>query len=375
MAVSLFVAGDVVPKDRTIPFFKRKDVKYLFNDLIPIINRCDIKIVNFESPIIDSQPTPIKKSGPCLYTGKETAEVLKAAGFNVFTLANNHFRDQGENGVFSTLNTCDSLGIQYVGGGRNITEARNILYIEVNKTKVAVINACESEFSIATESSGGGNPIDLVTMYEDIIEARTNADYVIVILHGGIEHYIYPTPRMKKYYRHFIHIGADVVINHHQHCFSGYEIYEGKPIFYGLGNFCFDRDDERDSIWNKGFGLILELDKKSINFRVIPYRQCDEEPRLTLCPESEYVNDIKKINLVIQDDYLLEQKLNEHVLKNESYILSGLLPTDNRYIQALYCRGYMGRLYTDRNLLRMKNMLWCESHYDTLKQLLSIFAK
>lgn len=43
---------------------------------------------------------------------------------------------------------------------------------------------------------------------------------------------------MQEIYRFFVDIGADAVINHHQHCYSGYEVYKEKPIFYGLGNFC-----------------------------------------------------------------------------------------------------------------------------------------
>ena len=50
-------------------------------------------------------------------------------------------------------------------------------------------------------------------------------------------------------------IGADVVVNCHQHCFSGCEIYNGKHIFYGLGNFFFDWPERRNGMWNKGYML------------------------------------------------------------------------------------------------------------------------
>ena len=42
---------------------------------------------------------------------------------------------------------------------------------------------------------------------------------------------------MKETYRFFVDCGADAVINHHQHCYSGYEYYKDKFICYGLGNF------------------------------------------------------------------------------------------------------------------------------------------
>ena len=238
--MKVFIAGDVVPHNRTISLFKNKKTDELFHDIIPNIKGADVSIVNLEAPIIDGIQTPITKSGPVLYTTKETLEVLKDAGFNTVTLANNHFRDQGQNGVDYTIECAKILGLDYVGGGKSLNEARQILYKVVNEEKIAIINVCEQEFSVATQNYGGSNPLDIVDVFNDVQIAKKHADYVILIIHGGIEHYQFPTPRMKKTYRFFIDAGADVILNHHQHCFSGYELYHGKPIFYGLGNFCFD---------------------------------------------------------------------------------------------------------------------------------------
>ena len=98
---------------------------------------------------------------------------------------------------------------------------------------------------------------------------------MLVIVHVGPEHYQLLIPRMKEMYRFFIDVGADVVVNHHQHCFSGYEIYKEKPIFYGLGNFCFDWIGKRNGMWNEGLLLSLTLDlNHKRQFVLIPYRQC-----------------------------------------------------------------------------------------------------
>ena len=84
------------------------------------------------------------------------------------------------------------------------------------------------------------NPLLPIQQFYKIQEAKENADYVLVIVHGGIEHYQLPTSRMIETYRFFIDAGADAVVNHHQHCYSGYERYKSKPIIYGLGNLLFD---------------------------------------------------------------------------------------------------------------------------------------
>ncbi len=160
-----------------------------------------------------------------MYAPLAAMEVVKDAGFDMLTLANNHFRDQGQTGVCNTLICADSVGLNYVGGGKSLEEARKINYQSIKDIIFAFINVCEQEYSIAEDEYGGSNPYDLINIHKDIVEAKQRADYVILIIHGGIEHYPLPSPRMKREYRYFVEQGADVVINHHQHCCSGYEVY------------------------------------------------------------------------------------------------------------------------------------------------------
>ena len=106
-------------------------------------------------------------------------------------------------------------------GVGNKTKSSNILYLTHGDETVAIINCCEQEWSIVTNTHPGSNPLDPIAQYYTINEARRNADFVIVIVHGGIEHFQLPTPELKKIHRFFIDSGADAVINHHQHCYSG----------------------------------------------------------------------------------------------------------------------------------------------------------
>ena len=370
MPIKVFIAGDVVPQNRTISLFKEKKTDILFGDMLHKINDADIRIVNLEAPVIYGEPSPIKKSGPTLYTSKETVEVLKEAGFNVVTLANNHFRDQGEQGVDNTLDAIYSKGLSPVGGGHNIDEANSVLYYTIANKKVAIINVCEHEFSIASKEKGGSNPLDIIKVYQNIIQAKKQADYILIIVHGGIEMYQLPTVRMKNTYRFFIDVGADAVINHHQHCFSGYEIYNGKPIFYGLGNFCFDKKDRRNSIWNQGYAVTLSFDE-NINFKIHPYIQCDEIP--TVCGKNEnfYSDTINSLNEIIGNNNLLEQHFQKIVSKKEKFFLYNLSSINNHYIRALYQRGYIKRLYPKDKLYTTKNLLSCESHNDILMGILN----
>lgn len=124
MSISLFIAGDVAPKGIQPEEFMSKGGQ-IFSRVKPFITGADFSIVNLEAPIVKDKPTPIKKSGPCLGVAPTTIEVLKRAGFGVFTLANNHFYDQGQKGVDNTINKCNELGISVIGGARIILKPVN----------------------------------------------------------------------------------------------------------------------------------------------------------------------------------------------------------------------------------------------------------
>lgn len=373
MALSIFIAGDVVPRRRTIPLFKNGEGRKIFASIESEVKNADVSIINFESPVDNGQGVPIGKYGPSLSTTVDTMKLLKDVGFNVITLANNHFRDMGQQGVNDTIDTAKRLEVNIVGGGKEKSEARSMFVITLNSQKMAIINACENEFSIATNHYGGANPLDLISMDEDIVAAKKNADYVILILHGGVEHYQLPTPRMKRLYRHFIDMGADAVVNHHQHCLSGYELYNGKPIFYGLGNFCFDSSREQGtSSWNFGFAVRL-IFKDEICFELIPYKQCAESPCIELRDYQSFKAEIEQLNTIIADDNKLNEMFNEYTLSHKYELLGSLLPF-GRYLMWFYKRGFFGQIYNTNKLLRITNRINCESHHEVLSRLLEILT-
>lgn len=372
--INLFISGDVVPKGINSGEFKSRGDR-IFSEMKPYIAQADFAVVNLEAPIIKSQATPIKKSGPCLGVAPSTIEVLKGAGFGFFTLANNHFFDQGQAGVDATISECVSQGIKTVGGGKTKAEARKYILLEKEGKRVAIINACEHEFSVADETHGGSNPLDLINMQEDITVARKEADYVVLILHGGIEQYNYPTPRMKRWYRHFVDLGADAVINHHQHCINGYEVYKGRPIFFGLGNFYFPWGSQpRPDSWHYGYAVQLTLDEE-IGYEMIPYKQSVDG--ITLRDKAEFEKEIELLNLPILDDSLLQQKFDQYILANDKSIKMGLLPSfmHGRLLAVMARRGWLGKLYKGKQTFALKNKLNCESHEETLQRLFTILTQ
>lgn len=368
MAVNIIFAGDLVPYDRTKTLFLEKETGFLFGGVVPIIKAADYSVVNFEAPVVIHKGSPIKKSGPHLSSSFQTMEVVKEVGFNMITLANNHFRDQGQIGVKDTLDSAKKLGLDYVGGGENLVEASKTRMVSIKDSKFAFLNFCEQEYSIASTDHGGSNPYDVINITKAIQEAKIVADYIILIIHGGIEHYQLPSPRMKKEYRFFVDAGADAVINHHQHCFSGYEIYKGKPICYGLGNFCFDRAAYRNNgMWDMGYMVRLTFAEEQIKLNILPYSQCGEEPNVKLLEEGAFDEKIAELNDILSSDDRLMAEYYNLVASKQKKMLSQMNAFGNTIFDKLYKKGYLGRLHKIKRVYVIKDLLYCESHLDVLK--------
>lgn len=195
-------------------------------------------------------------------------------------------------------------------------------------------------------------------------------DYVIVIVHGGTEHYQLPLPRMKETYQIFIDSGADVVVNHHQHCYSGYEIYKGKSIFYGLGNFCFDYNGKGGRIWEEGFILKLSITDK-IDFELIPYVQCGEKPKVDfLNNRVEFDNRIFELNHIIGDNKLLESNFLRLIKNNEEGLFLDIESIKNRFIKGLQRRKLFPSFIKGQYKLILLNLKRCESYKDMMDKIL-----
>jgi poly-gamma-glutamate capsule biosynthesis protein CapA/YwtB (metallophosphatase superfamily) len=188
------------------------------------------------------------------------------AGYDIATVAGNHAFDLGERGVLDTLSAAQSFGMVTTGTGANIAAAMEPAIVERDGTRIGVLsfNCVGPRESWATSRKAGaafvkvlthydlddlnpGNPPQIYTfadraslsrMTDAITALAADVDVVVVALHKGYGH----TPaRIDDYEYEIAHAaidaGADAVVGHHSHIMRGIELYRGRPIYHGLGNF------------------------------------------------------------------------------------------------------------------------------------------
>lgn len=366
----ILIGADICPIEANRPYFERGDAESLFHDLLPELARADLRIANLECPLIERE-TPILKTGPVFGESIDCINGIRAAGFDVLTLANNHVRDHGSQGLETTLKACARAGISTVGAGENLAAARRICLKEVRGIKVGILAVAEHEFSIASKDSWGANPLDLIDYVRNVKRHRDSWDYLIVLLHGGDEFFV-PSPRVKDTCRFMIEMGANAVIVQHPHVLGGYEEYHGGHIVYGQGALIMDEAIYRTrKSFHEGFLVQLSVSRgggSAIDF--LPFVQSDPPPGARkMGGEAEHrfrrlFED--KVNALKDDAYIEAQWLKFCEERKHGYL--GSLLGHNRILARMNRHGALGRfVYGKKILLGTRNIVCCETHREAVE--------
>lgn len=373
--ISILIAGDYCPIGRTAQLLKDEHYSELFNGFEKNTANVDYSLVNFECPITQSNDK-IDKIGPNIKTEDiNSLRALKYAGFNLLTLANNHIQDYGGQGVLDTIKYAKQEGFDLVGAGEN-KNAATIPFIKVIKgIKVGFINIAENEFCAAGNNLAGANTFDFIDNTNTIKELRGEVDKIVLIYHGGREHYQLPTPDVRKRLRYFIDCGVDAIVAHHTHCFSGYEYYRNKPIVYSLGNFIFDyKKKYQKGLWTEGMSVILSLEADNFKVELIPHLQGrKEDSTLRLLDEDEKIvfhERVEKLSSILKDDNLFYNSWEDFLKTQGGYYLPSFY-IKNIYIRALFMKGFLpvSLLKSNHNRLLL-NLMRCETHLEISKSIL-----
>lgn len=266
-SIKLFFAGDFCSKPSTSSIS-------VSNELRSLISSCDLKYVNFEVPLKPEGIRMPRQKRERFFQNDDAPDFLKGLGFNLFSLANNHAFDFGEDGFKKTKK---ALGDDAFGAG-SYDEAYSVKVVEIKGIKIGFLalsfSAYTGVFDDVTKHDGLGCAyINDLRVNHVIIEAKKGLDYLFVLPHDGIEYIDVPLPETIARYRDFIEYGADGVIGTHPHCPQGWETYKGKPIFYSLGNFLFNSKEGYDyrankPHWYEGLCVVVTIFDEKISWNV-----------------------------------------------------------------------------------------------------------
>ena len=244
---SIAVTGDVM--------FARKMPNVLSMDSSPfsgvsdVTSNVDLLLINFENAATSSGDA-LKGDVP-LKCDPSYVPLAKANNVTVAGLANNHAIDYGITGMQDTLENLKSADITPMGAGNTEDEAHQAVVKDVNGRKVTILNYMDSEnfaeysyeaMPYANGSNPGYSAYDSEDAQKQIAE-NNDSDLIVAYLHFGNEYSNSPNENQVKIAHELIDYGADVVVGSHPHVTQGIEMYNGKPIFYSLGNFIFDQSN------------------------------------------------------------------------------------------------------------------------------------
>jgi Bacterial capsule synthesis protein PGA_cap len=235
-----------------VPTMRRTGNKGAMRDLM---KSADIAIANFENP----SPNTFRwhTSGVVFSSDRRHLDGLVRAGLDYVSIANNHIGDAGRQGILQTIRNLERAGLATSGAGENLAAARKPAILEAKGVKVAILGYdAIARYYHAAKGRTGSAPLTARNVREDVAKAReAGADIVIVFPHWGVEYRSTPFANQQRLARRIIDAGADMVIGNHAHWAAAVEVYEGKPIWYALGNFVFDQ------VWSEPTmeGITLEL--------------------------------------------------------------------------------------------------------------------
>ncbi|MEO6207233.1 MAG: CapA family protein [Candidatus Limnocylindrales bacterium] len=235
-----------------LPYSKRTGNTGVVRDLV---SGADLAIANFENPA----PTKFRwhTKGTVFSADPGIIDGLANAGIDYVGLANNHIGDAGGAGILQTIRNVERRGLAHSGAGADASAARRPAMLEVNGTTVAILAYDQiARYYFADADTPGSSGLSPNRVAADVKGARrAGADIVIVFPHWGTEYKQNPFSAQRSLAHQIIDAGADMIIGNHAHWAAAMEVYEGKPIWYALGNFVFDQTWSEPTME----GITLEL--------------------------------------------------------------------------------------------------------------------
>jgi len=223
----------------------------------------DIVFGNLETCLSDNGLIPDNLTSFEMRGKPDSVHLLKAAGFNVLNIANNHTMQHGMGAFDETVQKLQEEDISVVGL-RN--ESLSPVIIQCKGRSIGFLGYAFEQDNYGNRSLGYSYG-PATSLKKEIESLRKKVDILIVSCHWGVEFMDRPSPYTVTLGRKMVDWGVDIVLGHHSHVAQGIENYKEGLIVYSLGNFLFDM------LWDKklrdSYIVTLHIDDK-LTYDLVP---------------------------------------------------------------------------------------------------------
>ena len=362
---SIVIVGDLFPTEQNVSYFSNGDVESLFGkEIVNLFVNADYRVCNLEGALTD-HPDKIRKTGPVKVATTNAIEAYKKLGIDCCMLANNHATDGGHQGLIDTMKTLGDAGINYIGAGKKDKEIIRHFVKELGGMRIGFYNVSETMYNKPTKDKAGVWLYDEYIVCRELEQLKKKCDYTIVIYHGGIEKFHYPSPELRKRFHRMAASGADMILAQHTHCIGCEEYYNGSYLLYGQGDFLLKNfaPGLTDS------GLIIELDIADGRVEVKKHLVKSEDNLFVRYDEKQDLSSFEKRSRQLQDeDYIMQQLQKFCDGELRLYLKAFKSPSKNMMRFAKYFpKAYQKWLfrYNERDLLFTLHTLRSEQNRET----------
>ena len=340
--ISILIAGDLLPSEENFRLFEQGNTDSLFGEKIcQLFADADYSILNLEGPLTDST-TALVKDGPCIKAPKSTVAGIRELGIDAVALANNHITDFGQEGYLDTIEALDKAGIRHVGAGANADRIEKALSVHLNGKRICFYNVSETFFNIPGQNRAGANLYDEYLVCNDIKSLKQGHDYLIVLYHGGAEHFPYPTPQTRRRFHRMAECGADFITAQHTHCIGCEEYFKGAYLLYGQGNFLFARQKQQQYLSLTKEGLVSELVIDETGLKVKNHLIQIDGPTLRYAPKQDFSGFIERGKHLDDEDFIIsrfKEEKSKEIMEKCILSLKGDFPL-RRFIVSLFPNAF-----------------------------------
>ena len=240
--LDIVMTGDILLDRGVRKVIEKHGVDHLFSDGIDSVFRsAQVVVGNLECPATKIQ-SPVQKL--FIFRGEpEWLSTLRQHGITHLNLANNHAIDQGREGLIDTRRNIEESGIVPIGAGQNMPEAVQPVLLASQPRNVWLVPslrlALENYAYLPDKPCVSQEPMDSLLDRVHRLRKTDSTAVIIVSLHWGGEHTLKPVNSQRWDAHQLIRAGADVLVCHHTHTMQTIEEFQGKKIYYSVGNFIF----------------------------------------------------------------------------------------------------------------------------------------